>query len=118
MMKPTEPGYGYSSDELKVMAKRMRMVTSMLYPELVQTSCHPFIEFCSLMSKYVDICERAAVLGIEFPMANRHTGMALPVEEHDLRYLAEKLECIFGPIIDANPKAKQVFARALLGVEL
>jgi hypothetical protein len=104
----------FSEEELLEMAQRMRLVAQYVYRPLVLTGCHPFIEFCGLMQKYVDVCERAAKQGIQFPFANEHSGMVLRVEEHDLRYLAEKLRCIFGPIIDANPKAKKMFQELLI----
>jgi hypothetical protein len=74
---------------------------------------HAFIEFNGLISKYVDICERAAERGIDFTMANVHGATPLPVELHDLEYLAEKLRCIFGPMLNANPAATEAFKRKL-----
>lgn len=99
------------------MVHKMRGVSNSFYFQAIHTGVHPFIEFCGLMNKYIDVCRNAAEDEIQFPFANEHSGMPLPVETHDLEYLAEKLRCIFGPVIDANPEAKEVFARKLLGME-
>lgn len=97
------------------MAAAMRETTHAIYPMLVACNVHPFIEFCGLMSKYVDLCREAAQKGVQFPFASEHSGMPLPAEDHDMEYLAEKLRCIFGPTLDANPSVRSNFLRALVG---
>jgi hypothetical protein len=77
------------------------------------STAHSFLEFNGLMAKYVELLERAAESGIDPHMVNEHSGVVLPVETHDMRYLAEKLRCIFGPIIDSNPEAKQILMKVL-----
>ncbi len=100
----------------------MRGLTEQIYWQMFRAEigwrAHPFLEFNGLLGKYVDVCAAAAEKGIPFPDANIHTGIPLPVEVHDLVYLAEKLGCIFGPIIRANPEARAVFAKELLGIDL
>jgi len=76
---------------------------------------HAFIEFNGLLGKYVEVCARCAAQGIDFRFLNTHTGQALPVAVHDMEYLGEKLRCIFGPIIDANPAAREALKKALFG---
>ena len=44
-------------------------------------------------------------------------GGALPIEKHDMLYLGEKLSCIFGPAIKANPVARAALKKALFGDE-
>lgn len=83
----------------------------------VGSHCHAFIEFCGLMSKYTEICYRSAISGIDFRRANVHTGVALPVFAHDVEYLAEKFECIFGPILRSRPEFAKLFVERALGVE-
>lgn len=107
----------YTEEELKEMVRKMQRVTSDLYPKLCATGCHTFIEFCGLMNEFIKVCEQAAQDGIQFPLANEHSGIVLPVATYNLMYIAEKLRCIFGPTIDANIEAKKVFARELLGIE-
>jgi hypothetical protein len=109
---------GYDREELAEMVRKMRRVADGVYGPLAATGCHPFVEFCGLMQKYVDVCEACVEDEVQFPHATRHSGGVLPVETHDLEYLAEKLGCIFGPLIEANPEARRVFARELLGIEI
>lgn len=105
----------YTREELKDMVGKMQAVSNNFYPQACHTGVHPFIEFCGLMNKYIDVCRKAAEDEVQFPFANEHSRIPLPVEPHDLEYLAEKLRCIFGPIIDSNPEAKALFERELLG---
>lgn len=105
----------YTQEELMEMIGRMRKIASQTYWMLMWTECHPFIEFNGLMQKYVDICEMAAKKGVQFPDANKHGEVVLPIEEHDMLYLAEKLRCIFGPIIDNNEEARRVLFEGLFG---
>lgn len=77
----------------------------------VGSFAHPFLEFNGLMSVYVDVLANA---GVDPQQANVHGGVPLPVEDHQIEYLAEKLECIFAPILAANPNARGILERALL----
>lgn len=82
----------------------------------VGSRAHAFIEFAGVMAKYLDLLERAhREHGIDPMVASTHTGEVLPVESHDMRYLGEKLRCIFAPFIDANPGAREVLRRELFG---
>lgn len=109
------------TNELQEVVKLLRRVAARTYDLFfaagVGTHAHALIEVNGLISKYIDICERAANQGIDFRNANDHSGHSLPVEEHDLQYLAEKLRCMFGPMLDANPKAKAAFLETLAGDE-
>jgi len=107
----------YTKEELIEIAEGMRVATRRCYPILRDAGqgCHAFIEFNGLMSKFVDICERAAKQGVSFPEANGHLGGSLPVEGHDIDYLAEKFECIFGPTLAANPELARRFIRKVFG---
>jgi len=108
-------------EELEDLVARMNQVAEQTYNLFFHANMggdvHAFIEFNGLITKYVDVCRRAASEGIDFRLANEHNGIALPVEAHDLNYFAEKLRCILGPMIDANPKAKAAFIRKLSGAE-
>lgn len=79
----------------------------------VGTHAHAFIEFCGLLNKYVEVCRKAAEQGVDFTEANTHNEKPLPVHTPDLVYLAEKLDCIFGPLLRANPEARRVFFEKL-----
>lgn len=113
---PDEP---VSKEELLALTARMRAVSNATYDLFFTTGMggdvHAFIEFCGLLSKYVDICHRCAEQGVDFRLLNTHLGQSLPVEVHDMRYLGEKLDCIFGPAIRANPEAQAALMGILFG---
>lgn len=112
----------YSEEELKELVQDMRSITDRLYWTMFWGSiggrAHAFIEFCGVMNKYVDICERASSQGIQFPFYNEHSKKPLPVEDHDVNYLAEKFACIFGPVFKNNPRLAKMFAEKALGLEV
>lgn len=84
----------------------------------VGSTAHAFIEFNGLMTAYIQILENAVRHGIDPHSVNEHSGVALPVEGHEIRYLAEKLRCLFGPVIDTNPEARAILLKELFGLEL
>ena len=104
-------------EELTELLKEMQKVAEQTYWLFFRSGmgaqCHAFIEFNGLISSYVQMCERAAAKGIDFRMVNTHNGGALPMEVHQAAYIAEKLECIFGPSLRANPEAAEAFKRGL-----
>ena len=91
----------------------MREHANAIYLLLVRSGVHAFIEFNGMHQKYVDLCERAARAGIDFTQANKHNGVALPVHDHDVIYLAEKFACIFGPTFKANPELWDIFKQVV-----
>lgn len=111
----------YTQAELIEIAKEMHACASCVYWFFFKTGmgskAHAYIEFCGLLNKYVEICSRAACLGVDFTVANVHSRTPLPVEVHDMQYLGEKLQCIFGPMIAANPEARAALKQALFGDE-
>jgi hypothetical protein len=100
---------------MREMIGKMRQVNRMFYPMAVQTGCHTFIEFCGLQAKFIDLCEEAMYRGVEFPFANRHSGLPMPLDTHHAAYLGEKFECIWGFTIGADPKLREVFEKAAFG---
>jgi hypothetical protein len=122
----SEPSVGgdrpLNNVELQLLTERMGRVAENVYWLFFRagmgSEVHAFIEFCGVLNKYVQICRRCALDGIDFTQFNTHTGQALPVEVHDMEYLGEKLRCIFGPIIDANPEARAALKKALFGSEV
>lgn len=104
----------YSYEENEVMLYKMRALSSGFYAGAVRIGCHGFIEFTGLMNKYIDLCDAANKDGVDFNTTNVHHGTPLKVREHDIDYLAEKFECIFGTTLRANPKlAKQFFKKVM-----
>lgn len=85
-----------NESEREYALKRMREASNRFYSAAVQIGCHPFIEFTGLLNAYIDSCQAAHREGIDFTECNRHAGKELPLEQHQIAYMAEKLECIFG----------------------
>jgi len=97
-----------SKEELMEICNKMTQVSDNFYYGAIHTGCHPFIEFCGLMNKYIDICRESAKQGIDFTMANAHTGESLKLADHHKAYLFEKLSCIFETSI---PEVGEVYRR-------
>lgn len=79
----------------------MDQLVNAFYAHAVRLNVHPFLEFTGVMRAYVQSCERAHADGIDFSECNAHAGQQLPMESFEIRYLAEKLNCIFGGRITA-----------------
>lgn len=88
----------YTDDELKVILHQMRQASSDLYRAATASGCHPFIEFCGIINEWIKMCEVTMEQGEDFTMANTHTGQPLRAEPYQIKYFAEKFDCIFGPI--------------------
>lgn len=101
---------GYTRDDLTDMIAKMNDVTKSFYAAATQTGCHGFIEFCGLMGEYVKMCEFSLENGIDFATANTHNERPLAAAPHQIAYIVEKLDCIFGPAIRSNPETKAAFA--------
>jgi hypothetical protein len=86
---------------------KMRAASSAFYGAAVRTGVHAFIEFTGLMNEFIAVCENTP----GFMDANTHNGGALNVEAFQAAYLAEKLDCIYGPTFRKHPE----LARAVLG---
>ena len=85
----------YSSEEREQMLVKMRAISQGFYAQAIRVGNHPFIEFCGLMNEYILLCEKAHKRGIDFTTCNRHMGQPLPMPAYSIRYINEKLECIF-----------------------
>lgn len=107
----------YNKDEREEILKSMRAVSADFYGKVVHTKCHPFIEFTGLLNEYITICQDAHAKGIDFTQANTHTGQALPVAPHNVAYLAEKLNCIYGPSLLASAELRSTLISVLLDGE-
>ena len=77
---------------------------------------HAFMEFNGLMQAYCQILEKAVRAGLDPQQLNVHSGKPLPVDGHEIEYLAEKLDCIFGPVLASNPKARAILLRKLFHI--
>ena len=102
------PELGYSAEERAEMITRMKLASNIFYGNAVKIGCHPFIEFAGLMNEYIKMCEQAHAQGLDFPNANAHSGIALPMRSFEAAYIGEKLGCIFGPSLQ-NPENGRAF---------
>lgn len=105
-------------EHLQKKIAHLRKVNSVFYSGAVQGEIHAFIEFCGLQAKFIDIAQKMIDSGMDPRSSNIHTRNALPVEEHDIDYLAEKFECIFGAAFEQNPKLAQLFCKRVFGRNL
>ena len=85
----------YSEAERARMLVEMRSAVNAFYGAARAIGNHPFIEFAGVMGEYVNACEQAQHLGVDFTQCNTHSGMSLPLPSFMRDYIAEKLECIF-----------------------
>ena len=98
----------YSQEELKEMIKKMTEITMAFYPAATRTGNHAFIEFCGLMGEYIKMCEYSLEHDVSFAEANTHSGVPLVAANYQIQYLAEKFDCIFGPLLK-NPVNRKLF---------
>lgn len=89
----------YNKEERDAQLQGMQKASDLFYGMAIRVGCHNFIEFTGLMNEYIKMCEKANDAGIDFNECNVHTGGALPMAPHNLVYLREKLECIYGPSV-------------------
>lgn len=94
------------TEEEKTAIAAMRAASSRFYAAATATGVHAFIEFTGLMNEYIQICEKNP----GFMHANTHSEQPMAMADHEAAYLAEKLDCIYGPSL----RASQQLARALI----
>lgn len=102
----------YNKSERDEILERMDGITKRFYGEAVATRCHPFIEFCGLMSEHVTLCRAASKQDVDFTQANTHSGQALPMQAFNAAYIGEKMGCIYGPSL-SDPKLFRAFIAAM-----
>lgn len=76
----------------------MKAASNNYYREAIATNCHTFIEFTGLMNEYIKICERnLKQRGVDFTKTSVHCPgePRLHMEDWELDYINEKLQCIF-----------------------
>lgn len=115
MTMPTMTDRNYTDEELREMLSRMKDASTEFYRRATAIGNHAFIEFTGLMNEYIKACEEALAAGQDFTLANTHTGIALPLQPHHVMYLAEKLNCIYGPTLASNDKLAYPFVATLFG---
>ncbi len=89
--------YGeYTPEERGKILERMRSISDDFYYAATVCGCHAFIEFAGLMNEFIDVCNRAETSGNGgWVHANGH-GENLAMLPHEVAYVREKLNCIYG----------------------
>lgn len=106
----------YDAGQREVILGQMTVTCNRYYQEAVASHCHPWIEFCGLQSEYIQLCRRAHAQGLDFTQANTHSGIALPMQDYNAQYIAEKLNCIYGPaLLNSKPLADAFIATLFEG---
>jgi dihydrodipicolinate reductase len=100
----------YATEERAALLQRMRQAKDTFYSAAVSIGVHQFVEFAGLIYEYIEICETTHQQGRDFA-----TGTPLAMKEHHAIYLAEKLDCIYGPEFAANPALRTAFVEAFVG---
>lgn len=83
-------------EERKAILDKMQAASDIFYSIAVAAGCHAFIEFTGLLNEHIKICREAENSGIEWVRANVHGDTHLPFKPHNIKYINEKLECIYG----------------------
>jgi len=85
-----------------------------LFRAEVGSRCHAFLEFVGVMQKYLDLVRELEAQGVVEPwQLNTHCAPDITVPDHHVRYLAEKIGCIFAPLVNADPATADILRRAL-----
>jgi hypothetical protein len=109
--------FTYTPEEREEMLRKMRSVSDRFYSMAVQAGCHALIEYTGLMNEFIKVCADAHAIGQQFPFSNTHSGTALPFQPYHLAYLAEKLNCIYGPTLLSSEAGRNEFIRGLFDGE-
>lgn len=98
----------HTDEELDQILRGMRATSDRFYSGAFVVGNHAFIEFCGLMNEYIEMCKTAKANGQDFTLANKHSNSSLKVEPYQIKYLAEKFDCIFGPML-ADEQNRKIF---------
>lgn len=82
----------FLSDEERAIVKKMRRASTDFYLAACNAGCHAFIEFTGLMNEFIKLCEGSP----GFEHLNAHGSEHLAFESYHIKYVVEKLECIYG----------------------
>lgn len=103
-----------TEEEREIAIAEMDKAISNFYYHAVRIGNHPFIEFAGVMTAYTKSCRRAHETGVDFSECNKHSGHELPMESFEIKYLNEKLDCIFVGRINAyDPDQQKAYERLI-----
>lgn len=87
---------GYSRRQREEMLVGMHFTVRVFYALAVAAHVHAFREFTGLMNNYVEACADAEKRGAPWVEANECSGSPLRWHTGQLKYIDEKLRCMFG----------------------
>jgi hypothetical protein len=92
-------------EERELCLGKMRTAKDQFYYGAVRSGNHAFIEFTGLMHEYIKLCEEAHERGEDFTEMNVHASTHLPLKQHHLAYINEKMGCIYGRGLEQGERA-------------
>jgi hypothetical protein len=99
----TDP-MGSTKEERKQKLEEMNRLTTLFYAGAVKIGVHSFIEFTGLMNEYISACRTMEAAGDgSWDHANTHSDSPMTLKPYHIQYLTEKLDCIYGPSLRADP---------------
>jgi hypothetical protein len=111
-LRPNRKDEDYTPAERAKMLERMDAAIDQFYRSAASSGCHTLIEFTGLMADFLNACRAAHEQGRQFAFASAHTGDPLPFVPHQFAYMAEKLDCIYGPALRVAEN-RDAFVRSL-----
>lgn len=97
-------GPAVNDTDAQAVLQRAHEAAQAIYGLLTQTGCHAMIEWCGVLSAYVEMLSEAVRQGADPLEINQHLPTQAEVPDHKVRYVMEKLGCQLKPFIRANPE--------------
>jgi hypothetical protein len=105
-----------TEEELTGIIEEMKQIAQIFYMLCTKAGlahrCHPFLEFTGLMREYIHGCTMLTREGSDFRRSSGHSNKESAQLPIDIRYIAEKLNCIFGPTLRAG-ESKELFLKLM-----
>lgn len=95
-----------SPEDREIILKKMQQASDTFYAMAVRIGFHQFLEFNGFLVEYIKGCRAAHEDGIDF------TTESIPFKDHQMKYVAEKMDCIFGDAL-FEPANMQAFVSEL-----
>lgn len=99
-------GHSYSPEDRERMLAAMEVARDAFYAAAVRIGVHTYVEMAGFMGEFIKMCRDMHEEGVDFGTT------PLRAAPHQLAYIAEKFDCIFGEAL-AEPEARIAFLRAL-----
>jgi hypothetical protein len=84
----------------------MEAAKNAFYSQAVMIGVHQFVEFAGFMSEYIKLAREAHREG-------KSIYDVLPIKPHHAAYVADKLGCIYGPVLFASQEVRDAFIEEL-----